>query len=195
MRIRRLWVLSVVISLILANEIATADVIYTLSPGTTFQEGCVGPCMCPVTLLEGVTGTFLLVPAGSDPLFTHYNLDDISWTALDSNGGIAHKITGQGTYKLGREVPLTHQLVLDLSIDGGSPQHLDSSPVVGGFEFPLIDIAVSRGTPCFNIWMDIKAAPQKNDSFVATLENPTNGQKVSGISSIYGWALDQKGTA
>jgi hypothetical protein len=176
----------------LLSGMAQSQVLYTLEPSTTFQEGCVGPCMCPVMLSERVAGTFVLVPTAPDPLFANYNLNEISWTALDSNGTIAHQITGQGTYRLGGEVAETHQLVLDISIDGGSPQHLDSGLVPGGSEFPLINIPVSRGTSCFNIWMNIVAAPQKEDSPIAVLENPVQGQKVSGILPIYGWALDKK---
>jgi hypothetical protein len=194
MRIRRSLGLTLVVCLILGNGMALADVFYRLSPGSTFQEGCVGPCLCPVGLAEAVTGTFLLVPAGADPLFTNYKLDEISWTALDPNGGITHKITGRGTYRVGGEFALTHQLVLDISIDGANPQHLDSNLIPGGSEFPLIDIAVSRQTPCFDIWMDIKAA-KTEDLPTAVLENPTGNQKVSGILPIYGWALDPKGIA
>lgn len=193
MRIRRLFLLSVVLGLILANGIAAADVPYTLAPGSIFQEGCIAPCMCPVRLPEVVTGIFLLTPAGSDPLFTHYSLDEISWTTFDSKGGIVHKITGKGTYRFGGEVALTQQIILDLNIDGGGTQHFDSGQVAGGSEFPSISISVSLGTFCYNVSMNIKASPEKNDSFIAHLENPTNGQRVSGNLPIYGWALDQKG--
>jgi N-acetylmuramoyl-L-alanine amidase len=41
--------------------------------------------------------------------------------------------------------------------------------------------------------MNINAAPKQGDIPVAVLENPVNGQKVSGILPIYGWALDKKG--
>lgn len=194
MRTWRLLLPSIVIGLILTNGIATADVLYTLTPGSTFQEGCVAPCMCPVRLPEVLTGTFRLIPAGFDPLFTNYNLDEISWTAFDSNGGIVHKITGQGTYKLGGEVALTQQLTLDLSIDGGSSEHFDSGLIAGGSEFPAISIpSVSNGASCYQVSIDIKASPQQNDSIIANLDNPINGQNVSGILPIYGWALDPKG--
>jgi hypothetical protein len=46
---------------------------------------------------------------------------------------------------------------------------------------------------CSNLSINIKASPQQNNSFIANLDNPTNGQKVSGILPIYGWALDPKG--
>jgi len=195
MRTWRPWVLSLVVGSILVSGIATADVLYTLSPGSTFQQGCVPPCLCPVSLPEALMGNFLLVPAGTDPLFTHYNLDAISWTTLDFNGGKAHRITGQGTYKFGGEVALTEQLILDLSIDGGDSQHFDSGLITGGSEFPSFSISVFHGTSCFKISMDIKASPQENASLIAALDNPLNGQKVSGVLPIYGWALDQKGIA
>ena len=83
--------------------------------------------------------------------------------------------------------------LLDINIDGGSSQHFDSGLITGGSGFPSVSISVSRGTFCYKVSIDIKASPQKNDSFVAVLENPTEGQKVSGILPIYGWALDLKG--
>ena len=174
---------------------AAADVLYELGPGATFQEGCIGPCLCPVQISEEVTGTFRLVPAGSDPLFVYYRLSGISWSVLSPDGGIAHTITGQGTYKFGGEVALTQQLGLDIQIDGRGTEHLDSGLVPGGSEFPLISAPVSRGTSCFNIWMAFKAAPKRGDVPLAVLESPVEGQPVSGILPIYGWALDPKGIA
>ena len=176
-----------------ASGEAAADVLYQLGPGTMFQEGCVSPCLCPVTLPEEMTGTFLLVPAGSDPLFTNYQLNQISWTVLAPDGTVIHTITGEGAYKLGGEVALTEQLTLDLSIDGGGTQHFDSGLVLGGSEFPLISVAVSRGTQCFNISMNVKAGPKQGDLPLAVLEDPVDGHTVSGVRAIYGWALDKKG--
>jgi len=193
MRAVKVFILVIGIMGLFADGAQAAETLYELSPGTTFQEGCVGPCLCPIMLLEEVTGTFLLVPAGSDPLFSNYKLNEISWIVLDSNGKVVHEITGQGTYKLGGEVALMQQLVLDINIDGGSPQHLDSGLIPGGSEYPLISVSVSRGTPCFNIWMNINAAPKQGDIPVVVLENPINAQKVSGVLPIYGWAIDKKG--
>ena len=180
-------------SAILTSAVAATEVPYRLIPGSTFQEGCVGPCLCPIGIEEEVTGTFTLTPAGSDPLFTNYNLEKISWTVTDFNQEVAHRITGQGTYRLGGEVALTHQLILDLSIDGADPARLDSGLIQGGPEFPAISASVNRGTFCFNIWMDINAAPLKEDFPIAELEYPIPGQTVSGVLPIYGWALDEEG--
>jgi hypothetical protein len=93
-----------------ADGAQAAETLYELSPGIPFQEGCVRPCLCPITLPEEMTWTFLLVPAGSDPLLTNYQLNEIDWTVLDPNGKVAHEMTRQGTYKLGCEVALMQPL-------------------------------------------------------------------------------------
>ena len=96
---------------------------------------------------------------------------------------------------MGGEFALMHQLTLDINIDGGNPQHLDSGLIPGGSDFPLIAVSVNRGTSCFDIWMNIHAAPKQGDLPIAFLESPIDGQKVSGITTIHGWAIDKKGIA
>ncbi len=101
-----------------------------------------------------------------------------------------HNITGEGTYRLGGEFALMHQLTLDINIDGSEKEHLDSGLILGGSEFPMISVSVARGSSCFDIRMTIKAVPLTEVPLIATLENPIDGQTVSGITTIHGWALD-----
>jgi hypothetical protein len=130
--------------------------LYALEQGSTFSEGCVSPCMCPVWLGDA-QGLFSLVPKGSDFLFNYYDIKDIAWI-VTGGGQIIHRITGRGTYRIGGEFALMNQMELDIRIDGGEPEHLDSGLIVGGTQFPeKISISVSRGTQCFDIWMDIMA--------------------------------------
>jgi hypothetical protein len=187
------WMLFFVVSTA-AGQLEAAE-LYTLLPGSTFQQGCSGPCLCPIEIEQELTGTFTLFPTGVDPLFTNYSLEGISWTAEGPNGQPAHTITGGGTYRLGGEVAVMHQLTLDLSIDGGEPTHFDSGLVVGGSEFPTISISANRGAVCFNMWIDILAAPAEEQVPTASLEYPINGQTVSGLLPIYGFAVDEKGIA
>jgi hypothetical protein len=158
----RILFFSVLISMFLLCGTATAVVLYELVPGTSFQEGCVAPCMCPVMLSDEVSGTFLLTKQRSDdPWFARYRLSRIDWIVTDADGAPVHTITGRGTYQVGGDFALTHQLTLDIRIDGGEPQHLDSGLIPGGSEFPVIAISVDRGTECYDIWMDIRALPSK----------------------------------
>lgn len=139
---------------------ASGAVLYSLQPGTMFSEGCVPPCMCPVFSSDQVSGTFVMGAGLSDPLFTNYPIEEIRWIVYSFDGEILHEITGSGVYRVGGEFALMHQLELDISIDGSDLEHLDSGMIAGGWEFPTLSIRnVSRGTECYDIWMDIVAAP------------------------------------
>lgn len=134
-------------------------VVYDLKSGSMYHEGCVDPCLCPVASNE-VHGTFSLIQLSPTPLFTRYSVTDISWTVVNSSGGVVHKITGQGTYQIGGEVAVTQQLTLDLSIDGGTTITLDSGLVPEQSAFPNILITVNEGLKCTDIWIDINASPK-----------------------------------
>jgi hypothetical protein len=120
--------------------------------------------MCPVWKSQKVSGTFLLAPEGSDTVSTNYHLDTISLAVMDFDGAVVHKIAGEGSYRVGEESALMHQLILDINIDGDAPIRLDSGLIPGGSGFPLISIPVSRGTSCFDIQMDIKATSQREQN-------------------------------
>ena len=72
MRMQRVLVLMMIIGMVLPNGSGAGEVLYRLLPGTTFQKGCFSPCLCPISISEEVTGTFLLIPEGPDPLFINY---------------------------------------------------------------------------------------------------------------------------
>ena len=76
-------------------------VLYRLDKGTTYEQGCFGPCLCPVLFSEAVKGTFVLTPAGVGPLFTNYTVTGINW--MVTLGGTDTFITGSGTYRIGGE--------------------------------------------------------------------------------------------
>jgi hypothetical protein len=178
---KRLVVMILLIGAILVSGTAMADVLYTLTPGTTYQEGCFGPCLCPVGISDGVTGTFTLVPEGSDQSFTSYHLDEISWTVIGLSGETVYKITGQGIYRLGG-VPIMHQLTLDISVNGAEAVHLDSGLVPGGADFPAISINVAHGA-CFGFRMAIGAAPANVVNWAGPLSFPIKITSVEQDSS------------
>ncbi|MGA2939978.1 MAG: hypothetical protein ABSF52_23185 [Syntrophobacteraceae bacterium] len=142
-------------------------ILYGLLPGSSFQEGCIPPCMCPVMMSEDVRGTFGLTAAGPGPIpldssqFNTYSLTGISWTVHDPAGKPVHTITGNGTYRfetVGNGV-VRHQLTLNISIDGQAPVFLDSGLVLGCSQFRDIAVSVRLGSTCFETSMDIIAAP------------------------------------
>lgn len=137
----------------------TDTTFYRLSADSTYQEGCVAPCMCPVTVPRGMSGTFKLIPLSPVAFYARYSLDEISWTVSNPDGTVVHTITGFGIYQIGGEFARMQQLVLELSIDNGDLTHFDSGPVNDDAQFPVISIPVDRGTSCFDIIMYINAAP------------------------------------
>jgi hypothetical protein len=150
----------VMVSVGLVCTAAEAAVVYRLSPGSTYQEGCVGPCMCPVSMIGKIKGTFTLVQLTPTPLFTRYRVAKISWAVINPNKEVVHMIRGHGIYQLGGEIALMQQLILDLSIDGADPVFFDSGLVPVESAFPNISISVDRGTKCYDIWLDINARPK-----------------------------------
>ena len=69
--------------------------LYRLNQGSTYEQGCFGPCLCPVLIDAPVKGTFALTPAGSDGLFNTYAVTDVNWVVpIDGSDTI---VSGSGT--------------------------------------------------------------------------------------------------
>jgi len=136
--------------------------IYRLDKDSTYQQGCFAPCECPLLEEVPVRGTFVLTPAGSDPLFTYFKITDVNWTVSLGDRGL--RITGSGTYKIGGEFALQQQLSLNLEVGDEATQHFDSGLVAGPAPFPVIAVAVSiHGKFCFDTVFRVKASPVPPD--------------------------------
>jgi len=151
---------AVIFSIFLICGTAAAAAFYELSPDSTYYQGCVAPCECPIGIIGQMIGTFRLIPLRPTPLFTQYRLAYMSWRVVDPNGQVVHRITGSGLYQVGGEVARMHQLILDLRIDG-NPAHFNSGLIQDDSQFPIISITVDRGTTCFDILLDVVADPIK----------------------------------
>lgn len=144
---------------------ATAPIVtYRLGPGSTFERGCVAPCSCAYRAPIPIRGTFNLTRQTVGPLYTDYTVTNVAWQMVDTTASNAAsqtiKITGSGTYRVGGEVAVTQQLMLDLVVDGGAVQHFDSGVVAGGSQFPAIDISVLATTPpCLTTTIHVNAKP------------------------------------
>jgi len=130
--------------------------LYIAGRGSIYTEGCVPPCDCP-TWMGKLRGRFSLSPSGSDPLFRYYDIENITWIVFGFES-VMHRITGRGTYRIGGEFALMHQMELDIVIDGAETEHLDSGLIAGGAGFPRrISISLARGTFCYDISIDLDA--------------------------------------
>lgn len=140
-----------------ARAQSDGSVPYALKDDSAFETGCFGPCDCAV-LAVPLRGTFVLTRVDQNPLFTTYSLSDVSWTAVYPDRKIG--LAGSGTYRVGGEFAVQHELVLDLSLDGGPPRRFGSGLIAGGGDFPEIRIdAAARGFACYDTVLAIHAAP------------------------------------
>jgi len=135
-------------------------VIYRLvEKASTYQYGCFAPCLCPVLTEMPVRGTFVLIPAGFDGLFTNFRVAEVNWTVAFGQPEL--RITGAGTYRIGGEFALQQQLTLLLKIGDQPEQKFDSGVVpAGDVLFPALSVPVSlNGGVCFDTVITVNALP------------------------------------
>jgi hypothetical protein len=132
--------------------------LYKLTDSSRFETGCFTVCDCAV-LARPLRGTFGLEPAAPGPLFDEYRVVDIRWFLPDSTPNVS--ISGSGTYRVGGEVAVQHQMVLDLSVDGGPIQRFDSGLVTTTNGFPAIEIRIPLhgDSACFDTVLVVHAEP------------------------------------
>lgn len=141
-----------------AQSAGPQTVKYKLRKETTLQRGCFAPCLCPMLEATRVRGTLDLTLAEFDGLFNRYDVSNVKWRAMLAGEGT--HIEGSGLYRIGGEFALQNQLVLDLQVGGDPFQRFDSGLLVGGSQFPRIDLSVSiHGGFCFDTVIDVHAEP------------------------------------
>jgi hypothetical protein len=139
-------------------QVADPIVYHLASPPSDFEWGCFGPCLCPVMVVAPLTGTFSFRQVATDPLYTYYEIGDVRWKA--PAGAEPVSITGSGSYRRGGEVALLEQLTLDLSFNGGPPQHFDSGLRPVGAPFPEIETRISlHAEYCLDSVLVVDAGP------------------------------------
>lgn len=145
-----------------AQVAVSAPQIYRLDKDSAFQRGCFEPCLCPIMQRAAARGTFVLTPAGSDPLFSIFKITDVNWTVAFGDPEV--RITGSGTYRIGGEFALEQRLEMDLKVGDGPVEHFDSGRVFGEARFPAIDLGISiHGRYCLDTAIDVKASPVPPD--------------------------------
>jgi hypothetical protein len=165
---------------------------YALADESAFEQGCFAPCECPIFELRGLGGRFTLVPSGTDGGFLAYQVSGVDWAFV--RGETVVRARGDGTYRWGGEPPL-QQLVLDLSIDGGTVTRFDSGLVPVTAPFPRIAVAVSmNGFYCYDEVFAIQARPMRAASAptdpVLPL-GPAHGLGAAGTITTWGAIKDR----
>jgi hypothetical protein len=166
-----------------AQSVLPDSLFYALqSPPSQFEWGCFGPCECPTMIQAPLIGSFILRRSSIGPLYTNYDVLDVRWKTVSAVQSVS--ITGSGTYRRGGEVAVSEQLTLDLSFDGGPPQHFDSGLKAPSAPFPVIDTRISlHGEYCHDSVLVVDAPPlglaavtdQPTASALSVAPNPFSG--------------------
>jgi hypothetical protein len=148
----------VVCTLLTAGSLqAAGPIVMQLTPDSSFQSGCFPPCLCPIQLVPGMSGTLTFTLVETNPLFATHDVT----ADLTVPGEPPRSLKGSGTYRVGGEVLIVQELALELSLDGAVPERFQSGQVPGGGDFPAaLDISVSIGQrECFDTVLDLHARP------------------------------------
>jgi hypothetical protein len=133
-----------------SGALAQSGVRYRLEADSQIvEEFCPpnGPCLCPPHQFSGpVVGTFTLTRTVQGPLFTEYGVSGVDWLVMIPSLGV-QRYTGSGTYRIGGEVGVFHQMQLQLSENGADPIGYDSGTVLADPQhpFPQIGISITSG--------------------------------------------------
>jgi hypothetical protein len=118
--------------------------------GSTYEEGCFGPCDCLVTAWP-LLGRFGLLKLAEPPEGIDYAVLDVDWrvrrsaTATDQT-----PVTGFGLYRVSKDAGL-QRMLLDLVEDGAGPTRFDSGTVPGGGNPTRIDVDLAESAfACFD---------------------------------------------
>jgi len=156
--------------------------LYFMEPLSNFQYGCFAPCECPVYSSQALQGTFQLKHVGFDGLFDNYDVTNVQWTSPNGSSGV--NITGSGRYRVGGEVAVQKQMVLDLRFGSKPAQKFDSGLISGGNDFPRIEIDVSlHQMTCFDSVIHIQAAPAPATRTTPSVNSGTSSPRAAYIRS------------
>jgi len=163
MKNRPLPLLVLVVLLALPAALARAQVIgtvsdslYQLTPEASFEEGCFDPCLCIAHFYDGLIGTFRMTPGAPDPMFQVFDITEVNWLVPR----LGYRVTGKGTYRIGGEFARMHQLQLELQVADREVQRYDSGLLLGGAEFPGINMTIAmNGMVCHDTVFHVRAKP------------------------------------
>jgi hypothetical protein len=134
---------------------------YALVTGSQLVDDC--PICDRPTILAPLTGTFTLSLLDQNPLYTRYQLTNISFQA-GAQTGTQYKVAGSGIYQIGGEVAILQDLFLDVAIDNGftttKAQCVNANRALSQ-TWPKIEISVDQtnGTPGQVYYLTLVAVP------------------------------------
>lgn len=168
---------------------APAPVSFHLDAGSSYQTGCLPPCLCPILFQEAL-GSLVMTRVEPSPLFADvYTISDVAFfVGSPGQPGTGIFVSGSGTYFNSVQLGPQHRMELDLSFNGAPPVHFETDWVTNTEPFPEIDIAVARnGFVCNDQVFYLSLRPDLFTSFCTALPNSTGAPALisaSGTASV-----------
>jgi len=134
--------------------------LYRLGLGSNRQEGCLPPCLCPITQIDDFVGTFELVLSAQDRCTSYYKVKRVNWVYF--NGVEDVRVTGEGEYWVGGCLVTQQRLQLDLVEDNGRVRHFDSGVVTGGATREFRISIAANGFYCYDTVYNLVASPVRD---------------------------------
>lgn len=145
----------------------TSAVTYGLiTPPSSLETGCQGPCECPV-VARPTYGSFALAYVRTEAGYAIYDVR--GYIASFNNGPGAVSILGSGQYRISTAFPAQHRMTLDLQVWGGPTQYFDSGLKPVQTPFPRIEISCAvHGFACVDSVLEVDARPLDTAGAAAT---------------------------
>lgn len=107
--------------LALAQDYGPGPTTFYLHRGSTFQQGCWGPCACPLTVRAAMHGSFTLRLISPGNATDFYGITDINWSVpLIGGSTFGNIITGSGSFAAG-QAPFNPNQTMTLDLAATRP--------------------------------------------------------------------------
>jgi hypothetical protein len=135
-----------------AKPVAAKEIVPFVLRGSSYKEGCYGPCLC-VIVSHPMDGRFGLLPLNETDAGADFAVVDVGWLVSSPSTATATdrtRVTGSGIYRLSKSLA-RQRMILDLIENGRGPTRFDSGDVPGGADRRRIDVDVAaNGFACFD---------------------------------------------
>lgn len=149
------WVVALTSATAYGQDYGQGPHTYFLRAASSYQQGCWGPCACPLSNHETIRGTFTLNLISVGNVTDFYQVTNVQWNVPTLAGRpFGEVLTGSGTFSAGQVGIANHQhMTLDLTLAPalplwGSMQHFETTVAAGVRTIapPVIDIEVANST-------------------------------------------------
>lgn len=151
---------ALVLAAIAMPACAAAGIRYSIDSQSRLLRGCYDPCDCLLIDHGPVQGSMRLSFRTREDGFTIYDVTGVDWTVAGRDSPLHY--TGGGEYRISAGPAPQQRLVLELTLDGGSPERFDSEFQPASDGYGRIDVVIDvNNQVCFDTVITVSAARER----------------------------------